>query len=569
MAGHGKRVDKRPAHRSASRWAGPGFKFVLGVAAFYAIFFGSWHAYHQWPRDVRLEPSKAAYFHYEFIELRLRGGERSLRERWKASPPRAVVKRDGAVVPTVGGITEVPLVWDEARQAFSGKWPCPWNAPAGRYSPELLGEPNLGDKLKVRSFRIEYRKPRPLPRRFVVLTMETIAPLATLKIKGPDGAQTGWEGLLDWVKYVEADAFWILAGQTPGKKPGETWVAHNLQILPQIAKEAHRRGLKFGVWAMCYLTMSKEPLSRYRYAMDVTDGKPVPTRAISIADPKRPDDVADFLRTFRDVPEVDFLGLDYIRNALGGYELVDEFVAEMPGLRLPEEWHKLTRDERMVWLARKKIMRKDPAFIDAWQWWRAHRVALIVRRIRERLGDSKALWAFTLTWEKGWHHGQDPVMMNDAGIDADSLMLYEANAAQFGWMVRDWHTYVRTKDVQLIVGDVVDWPLHQKSEKGPGEMVRRLSRASTRIYKDGPAAGIFIHDLARGLWGRLGPYSSLEWMNAARDYARAFRALPDAAGKKEAAKSAAPEPVGLRPPPPEEGVRTVPAEGAAPSEAAR
>ena len=80
---------------------------------------------------------------------------------------------------------------------------------------------------------------------------------------------------------------------------------------------------------------------------------------------------------------------------------------------------RLSKDERIVWLARKKIMRRDRGFIDAWQWWRAHRVAGIVRRIKAEIGDQKKLWAFTLTWDRGWHHGQDAVMMNDAGVDAD------------------------------------------------------------------------------------------------------------------------------------------------------
>jgi hypothetical protein len=84
---------------------------------------------------------------------------------------------------------------------------------------------------------------------------------------------------------------------------------------------------------------------------------------------------------------VDWVGLDYIRNAAGGYELVDDFVAEMPGVSVPQEWRRLTRDERMTWLARKKIMRRDMAFVEAWEWWRARRVALIAREIKARLGN--------------------------------------------------------------------------------------------------------------------------------------------------------------------------------------
>ena len=86
-----------------------------------------------------------------------------------------------------------------------------------------------------------------------------------------------------------------------------------------------------------------------------------------LRDGKRLSDVAAFLKPYADDPNVDWVGLDYIRNALGGYELVDDFVTEMPGVFVPPEWRKLSRDERMTWLARKKIMRRDMEFVEAWE----------------------------------------------------------------------------------------------------------------------------------------------------------------------------------------------------------
>jgi hypothetical protein len=179
----------------------------------------------------------------------------------------------------------------------------------------------------------------------------------------------------------------------------------------------------------------------------------------------------------------------------------------------------------MVYFARKKVMRRDLDFIDAWQWWRAHKVAAIVRRVKAELGDKKPLWAFTLTWDKGWHHGQDPVMMNDAGVDIDALMLYEATAEQFDFMVRNWNRYVRRSDVQLIVGDVLDWSLHQKSPDGPKEFYRRAASAIDNIYADGPAYGVFVHDLHLALKGNLGSWGTRGWMDEAR---RAIRHMKEA-----------------------------------------
>ena len=206
--------------------------------------------------------------------------------------------------------------------------------------------------------------------------------------------------------------------------------------------------------------------------------------------------------------------------------VVDDFYADMAGIiSAPAEFSRLSREERMVYFARKKAMRKDMAFIDAWQWWRAHRASAVLRRLKSEIGDSKPLWAFMLTWDKGWHHGQDAVMFNDAGVDAEALMLYEADAAQYKALLSDWSGYVRRGDAQLIVGDVVDWPLHQSDPDGPKEFYRRTVLAAAGIYADGPARGVFVHDLGRALWGRLGPWSTRDWMNSARAAIRRFKEM--------------------------------------------
>jgi hypothetical protein len=428
-------------------------------------------------------------------------------------------------VTTIAGLRELTL-WRSAPGVWTARWPVPWNAPAEAYDPRLLGHEELKDRLKVSPFRIVRRVPKPLPPGgLVVATLETVAPLATMRVKAPDGSEKDWRGLLDWAQNLGANAFMILGGQSPGEKEGQVWVETNRRLLPQVAKECRARGLMFGTYAMYSLTMSKTvKIPGYEYGLEIKDSQPVVTRAVSLNEKKRIDDVVDFLKPFARDPNVDFVGLDYIRNALGGYELVDDFVAEMPGVRVPVEWPKLTREERMVWLARKKVMRKDPGFIDAWQWWRTHRVALIVAEIKRRLGDKKPLWAFTLTWDKGWHHGQDAVMMNDAGVDYDALMFYEADKEQFDVMMKDWHSYARRGDVQLVPGNIFDWGLHQKDPAGPAEFGRRLRKAVKEVYVDGPAHAVFFHDMARLLWGRLGSWGTRGWADEARAVSREVRA---------------------------------------------
>lgn len=495
-----------------------GTRLFIAVALLYGLFFGFRGWWIQRQLSVVLETAKTSYHHDEFIEIRLRSRDPRLIGLWKSSPPEVEVRRQGVLVTTIAGLSRVRMKFDDDEGALIARWPCPWNAEVGVYEPRLVrdlpGEP--GRRFVQRSFRIETRKPVEIPQGFSVLTLESAMPFKTMKVKAPDGSVKGWQGLLDWVEYMGADAFWVMGGQTPGNKPGELWASDNFTVLPEMARECRRRGIKFGIYAMCYLTMSSEKLPRYEYARDVVDGRSVATRAISIREPHRSADVLSLLKKFAEIPGVDYLGLDYIRNALGGYELVDDFYAEMPGLQKPPGWDRLTLEERMVTMARKKAMRRDMAFIDAWQWWRAHRVAKIVRRIKDSLGAEQPLWAFTLTWDKGWHHGQDPVMMNDAGIDVDALMLYEADEEQFQALLGDWNRYVKRSDVQLLVGNIVDWSLHQRSTEGPKAMSRRLKSAVNRIYSDGPARGLFVHDIGRALWGRLGEWSTRAWMDEAR-----------------------------------------------------
>lgn len=506
-----------------------GVVLLLAVATLYTGVFTYW-ATRARTRALTLAASKTEHYHYDIVELSLISGDPALDESFRAAPPRFVVMRGSETITTIAGIREMaarrvaPGVW-------TARWPVPWNAPAGVYRPVLLGRADLAERLKITPFYIRRRTPKAMPKGFVVATLESVMPLSTMKVKAPDGTMTDWRGLLDWAQYVGADAFFMLGGQTPGLGKDEVWMQTNLKMIPEVAAECKRRGLQFGVYAMFSLTMSKVPLPGYEYGLEIKDARPVVTRAISIRDRKRLEDVAAFLRPYAADPNVDWVGLDYIRNALGGYELVDDFVAEMPGVVVPPEWSRLSRDERMTWLARKKIMRRDLDFVEAWEWWRAHRVALIVREIKARL-NGKPLWAFTLTWEKGWHHGQDPVMMNDAGVDIDALMFYEADKPQYAAMMKSWHEYVKKGDVQVMPGNIFDWGLHQKDEAGPGEFGRRMKAAVTGVYADGPARGIFYHDMARLAWGRLGAWGTRGWADEAKKLSAFVKSQPDLGEKR-------------------------------------
>ena len=48
----------------------------------------------------------------------------------------------------------------------------------------------------------------------------------------------------------------------------------------------------------------------------------VETSAVSLGDEKRVSDIIEFVKLLNECKEVDYIGMDYIRNAFGGYELV-------------------------------------------------------------------------------------------------------------------------------------------------------------------------------------------------------------------------------------------------------
>jgi hypothetical protein len=233
--------------------------------------------------------------------------------------------------------------------------------------------------------------------------------------------------------------------------------------------------------------------------------------SISFKCERRKKDIIKLMRMLDKNPDVSFIGLDYIRFAFGGYELVDEFVKEMKP-DIPNNFFKLSYRERMNWLG-EKITSKEPLIYDQWNWWRAHKISNLIKELIEKSGVKKPVFVFTLGWEHGKQHGQDPFMMQDAKIFMDNIMLYECTKKLFPYMINSWREYLKLRKINICPGNMVDWFWHQKTliPAGPEEFYFRLKEGTHNIRENRPAEGIFFHDLGRLLWGRKGPYSSKEW----------------------------------------------------------
>jgi len=499
------------------------FFLLFPVVIIPIILFG----HHLLPADIYLETEKSVHLHYDFVDIYAQIRNRHLRESFKNKILYGLVYKGGgkSPIPTIGKRWSVRLEYSKKNGRWQGRWPVPWNATDGEYLIRIWLSPEMRRiRLNECKFFISRRKPAKLTPGLCVMTMENMRPLETIRVKGPDGEIGGWRKLLDWVQFSGANTFWYMAGQTSAydkRLPDDfPWNTENLDFIDDLAREAEKRKIDFGYWIQCYLTFGPPKFRvNYEYGWDYKNnlGGAILTRGISTRDGKRKDDIVKFIRRLNSIEEVDYIGFDYIRAAGGGLELVDEFVEEME-VEVPEKWEKFSQKERMDWLGKivERTKERDIPIIDQWNWWRARQVALILKRIKEDSGITKPLWVFNLGWEKGWQHGQDAVMMNDAGSDIIAIMLYESDYTQLDCFVEEWHNYLKKGDANLIVGDDYDWPLHQYTinPAGPEDFYGRTLKAMDNIYGDGPVSGIFTHDLARALWGRKGAYPSKEWILA-------------------------------------------------------
>ncbi len=167
---------------------------------------------------------------------------------------------------------------------------------------------------------------------------------------------------------------------------------------------------------------------------------------------------------------------------------------------------------------------------DMWEWYRARRMALELKSILEDAKVTKPVWIFTLGWEQGHQHGQDPMMLVDAGASLNGIMLYHCTRSQYEDMMKRWDRYLQTAEGSFIGGEMVDFDAHDRSHRPPApqEAWERQGMAAATFLKKNARAGLFWHDLSRILGGRKGPYTGLEWAVAG---GASFTTLRETAGR--------------------------------------
>ena len=204
--------------------------------------------------------------------------------------------------------------------------------------------------------------------------------------------------------------------------------------------------------------------------------------------------------------------------------MVEEFVQSMQ-IEAPHSWKTLSHYEKMRWLgeqitpdATDRYASPPSSNAQKWEWWRAHRSSLVIREILQQARPRKPIFLFVLGWKMGHEHGQDPVMFHDAGADIISVMLYESDLPRWKAILELGSEYLRGDEgLNLLIGEMIDSSLIGRGVDSPAPEVftHRLTGAMSALGgSNSQVRGFFWHDLARGNWGKIEPYSREEWLIA-------------------------------------------------------
>jgi hypothetical protein len=471
---------------------------------------------------IKLEPfhvysSRGKYLRYDIVEIiaefdlnKIPSGDDAILE--------GGIYKDGELVETVGGIKELRFT-KRAPGEYFARWPVPWNPPLGKYEARVKADMTGKAVENSCEFSIAGRKFKPPPKPLCIVNLESDTRFKERAVMGPYNKETGWEQLAAWAEFMGADALFYLTGITKemyGPTMEKPWYQNNINLAHDLAVEAHKRDIMFGGWVGAYLPYGKTQVSLpYKFSRNLVEGKFLYTLHISLNDENRRAQVVDLLREMNESDDFDYVGIDYIRTGFGGYELVDDFVNEL-NLETPDDWEARNLEGRMWWLV-SRLRARDEKIIRLWQWWRGSKAARTLKLIKEEAGITKPFFCFMLSYEYGHQHGQDPLMMYDAGADLILLMLYDADRNNFDYLMSSWPDYTHEGQAVLIPGISVDkyflenpW---DKRVNQPVEMFNRYNMVVNGFYRDGAVEGLFFHDLDRAIYTRKG---ELYW---GQDYA--------------------------------------------------
>lgn len=389
---------------------------------------------------------------------------------------------------------------------YKGTYLHPFGGPIGQYQAVVVVGTKGGQYAYTTDFTMKGKTSPEAGITKKITTLEYSVDTANKKIPSLKGGEPENfdSAIYDWIRYMKCDIFWVLAGQTTGwdggVKPETPFSAATIRNINNLAKNPNKKDVALGAYVMSYYAPGGgakrggyEPAIGY----ESSSRSLIESRHISLASKKREQDIINILKGFDNNPNVEYLGLDFIRTGeRDGFEMVDEMV-EMTGIATPPSWSTMSKAQRMLWLAQSRIAKKEVNI--KWRWFRAQREAHIIKAIRQQV--SKPLWAFTLGWNHGQEHGQDPYMFFDAGIDYDAIMIYEATRMQQLGMLISWPQYLGG-EYNVLVGNMIDNRLQDGNIRPEMEYMRRMYEAEAKFNRSSRIRGVFFHDVSRMLWSK-------------------------------------------------------------------
>lgn len=413
-------------------------------------------------------------------------------------------------------------VFKNAQNQYYGVYLHPFGGTLGNYSAVFYVQTREGNFAYTKEFTMRGRTSPKATETQKILTMEYNVDLTSRQIPAVEaGGSTSYHALYDWVRYSKCDMFWILAGQTTGwhssVNKNNPWMSapkHNAEIL---AASTNKGDVKFGAYVMSYFTPGDgHKKAGYDIAVGYNKNSKSlgSSRHVSLGSQQRLNDIINLLKEFDANDGISYLGLDFIRTGeMDGYELVDEMVA-LTGVYTPRNWGSMSQYSKMLWLAQSRLVNREIGM--KWRWYRAQKVANIVKSIKDA-GIKKPLWVFTLGWDHGQEHGQDPYMFFDAGVDFDAIMIYEATRPQHRTMLTQWANYL-AGEYNVLVGNMVDNRLNDGHKRSELEYQRRTLEAEVNYNRISRIRGVFFHDISRMLWSKnRGRTTVKEWSNLNAD----------------------------------------------------
>lgn len=461
-----------------------------------------------------------AFYSYREAYYRFEVAEFHLKTDIDTNRIHIAVVQDGEFVEPYLSDPALILRKGEDDNEWVGYWLNDWKTPTGTYYAYLYVD---GIPVYYTSFDYIKRNPMKFNRTLTVVNLESNQPTYSKDVYNSRLEETNFtDALIDWMDYADIDAFVSLSGETTGWyscTTNQPWEYYCVKNLEEIGKKVHDVGKLVGAYIMCFYTPELGwKNAGYSAAKGVNVDSPsypytYNSYFVSFKDEKRFNDIVELAKYFNDLDYVDMIGFDFIRfGEKVGFENADRFVREM-NVDTPSGWDDYTEKDKTLWLGKQVRYYGDDDISDKWKLWKAHMSAEFIYRVRTTAGLTKPTWAFTLSWDHGTGHGQDPFMMIDAGLLMDFPMLYEATSEMFSSITEQWDEFLDDEYLTYAPGNQIDAVI-MDSMHGYNvieEYYDRLTKAIT--FNDNYASqGSFVHDMYRVFWGRRGGYTYYEWL---------------------------------------------------------